>query len=272
MGERQSDGGLHSRRRVHPDDSADGSRATIEPAGLEEYLGAALRAGAVDPAAEQRATDAFRVARDAGSHRARTRRRDDWRPREHRHMWRSVKTTAAMLVAGLTLGGVAVAAIGSVGSSDGRDDRHRQDASAGATDGASRGPSGKLSPSSGTGTHDRPDTAKDTLAHCRAYESVKGSGKALESTAWQRLVTAAGGEANVGAYCAEQLAAQSHEPGNSGNSGNTANPGNTAKSDKPKANTGNTGNAGNSGNTGNTAKPTNVAKPDASPNPGTKKK
>ena len=51
-----------------------------------------------------------------------------------------------------------------------------------------------------------PTTAQDTEAKCRAYDQVGGNGKALDSTAWQRLVTAAGGADRVAAYCAEQLA------------------------------------------------------------------
>ncbi|MFJ8788146.1 hypothetical protein [Streptomyces sp. NPDC102462] len=48
----------------------------------------------------------------------------------------------------------------------------------------------------------RPAAAKDTLANCRAYEQVTDRGKALDATAWQRLVTAAGGADKVAAYCA----------------------------------------------------------------------
>ncbi|MGW1541165.1 hypothetical protein ACWCPM_13160 [Streptomyces sp. NPDC002309] len=42
-------------------------------------LRAALRDGRLDAEAERQALDAFRAARDGGAHRARTRRRDDWR-------------------------------------------------------------------------------------------------------------------------------------------------------------------------------------------------
>lgn len=205
MGERRSGGGLPGRRRVHPDGV--GPRGTFESESLEVLLGAALRAGAVDPAAEQRAADAFRAARDAGTHRAGTRRRDDWRPRERGRGRRSVKTTVAMALASLTLGGVAVAAIGTVTSSHGgNDDGHHPAPATGTTDGPAARPSRTSPAPSGPATHDRPDTAKDTLAHCRAYERAKGRGKALDSTAWQRLVRAAGGEKNVAAYCAGQLA------------------------------------------------------------------
>ncbi|MEV0177972.1 hypothetical protein AB0I54_01510 [Streptomyces sp. NPDC050625] len=241
MGERRSGGGFSGRRRVHPN-GAD-SRGTFEPENLEVLLGAALRAGAVDPEAEQRAADAFRAARDAGAHRTGTRRRDDWRPRERGRGRRSVKTTVAMALASLTLGGVAVAAIGTVTSHGGNDDGHRPAPATGTTDGPAVRPSRTSLAPSGPGAHGRPDTAKDTLAHCRAYEQVKGRGKALGSTAWQRLVRASGGEQNVAAYCARQLAqavdkaaTRSGNPGkgnkgdNSGGSGKgSPNPNSTKK-------------------------------------------
>ncbi|MFF4564383.1 hypothetical protein [Streptomyces sp. NPDC001435] len=218
MGERRSGGGLSGRRRVHPD-GAD-PRGTFEPENLEVLLGAALRAGAVDPEAEQRAAAAFRAARDAGAHRAGTRRRDDWRPRERGRGRRSVRTTVAMALASLTLGGVAVAAIGTVASHGGNDDGHRPAPATGTTDGPAVRPSRTSLAPSGPGAHGRPDTAKDTLAHCRAYEQVKGRGKALGSTTWQRLVRAARGEQNVAAYCARQLAQADDKTANqSGNPG-----------------------------------------------------
>ncbi|MGI5195314.1 hypothetical protein ACQEVY_16990 [Streptomyces sp. CA-288835] len=83
---------------------------------LEELLAAAVRADSLDPRAEDRALAAFRTARQSGAHRARTRRRDDWRPRAHRRLGRSLRATLAALLASATLGGVAIASIGSVGS------------------------------------------------------------------------------------------------------------------------------------------------------------
>ncbi|MEU6087603.1 hypothetical protein ABZ865_12465 [Streptomyces sp. NPDC047085] len=203
MGERQSGG------------------AGTADARLEEGLAAAFRTTPLTPGsdAERHAVAAFRAARDAGLHgsrRARTRRRDDWRPREPWRLRLSVKTTLSVFAASLTLGGVAVAAIGAAGSSsdgahgDGRNthpvtsapERSGADASAGSSAGSSAHP-------------DRPDTAKDTLAHCRAYEQVKDRGKALDATAWQRLLEAAGGEDHVAAYCTAQLAraAETHDNG-----------------------------------------------------------
>ncbi|MEU6145492.1 hypothetical protein ABZ848_34735 [Streptomyces sp. NPDC047081] len=215
MGERRSDGGAHGPRRVHagavsgPEDRAAG------PA-LEELLAGAMRPEAVDTAAEQRAVAAFRTARDTGALKARTRRRDDWRPREQRRTRRSLKATLSLALAGLTLGGVAYAAIGTGGGSthdDGHAARQREHQPTGPSASAPTTPGASATP-------DRPATAKDTAAHCRAYENVKDSGKALQSTAWQRLIEAAGGEENVAAYCAAQLGeptatASATKPGNS---------------------------------------------------------
>jgi len=191
MGERQSDGGVPGRRRVHPDDPR-----------LQALLaGAMSRPDTLDAEAERRAVAAFRDARDAGLHRARTRRRDDWRPRESRRARRSLRATLTLSLAGLALGGVAFAAIGSVGGSsdDGHAARQRTHAPVLPPTTAPRTPAASVTPV-------RPAPAKDIEAHCRAYEKkLTGKGKALESTAWQRLITAAGGEANVTAYCARQL-------------------------------------------------------------------
>lgn len=172
---------------------------------LHLLLAGALRPGALDSEGERRAVAAFRDARDAGTHRARTRRRDDWRPREHARVRRSLKATLTLSLAGLTLGGVAFAAIGTVGSSHHTDRPRTRPSAPAATQAPAARPSPTSAPPVAPAAKERPATAKDTEAHCRAYEKVKGSGKALESTAWQRLVSAAGGEAKVAAYCAGQL-------------------------------------------------------------------
>lgn len=179
--------------------------ATAAPHGtpLEALLSAALRGdgGGVD--GERRAVRAFRVARDGGAHRARTRRRDDWRPRAQRRRARSLKATFSALLASLTLGGVAYATIGSGGggggpvggaAGEGSVRPHVGSSAPAESDGGSRSPASTPA--------DRPVTAKDTLAHCRVYEKLQGRGKALDSTAFRRLVAAAGGEENVSAYCA----------------------------------------------------------------------
>ncbi|MCT9076273.1 hypothetical protein [Streptomyces fulvoviolaceus] len=199
MGEHHSGGGTSDRRHVRPENTVAGRDET-----LEALLAAAMRGDGLDSGAEQRAVAAFRAARDAGAHRARTRRRDDWRPREQRRTARSLKATLSVFVASLTLGGVAFAAIGSTGpAKDDAGDQGGRPGSASAPDRPGEEPSASPAASA---PKDRPATAKDTEAHCRAYEqkAAKGSG-ALDATAWQRLVAAAGGEAKVSAYCAGQL-------------------------------------------------------------------
>ncbi|MDT0387298.1 hypothetical protein [Streptomyces dubilierae] len=176
----------------------------LREAELEVLLAAVLIHDGIDAEAEQRAVAAFRAARRAGA-RARTRRRDDWRPRERRLPGRSLKATLSVLLASLTLGGVAVAAIGSVASTDEPGERGQPPVSTPAP-GPSAGGVTEDPAGSGSARPDHPGTAGDVEAHCRAYERVGGRGKALGATAWQRLVEAAGGETKVTAYCAEQEA------------------------------------------------------------------
>ncbi|MFJ8197710.1 hypothetical protein [Streptomyces sp. NPDC096152] len=233
MGERRSGGSAHGRRRGHPGSTVSGAghrtRDLIpeaQQARVEVLLAAALRGNSLDAEAEQRAVMAFRAARDTGAQGARSRRRDDWRAPEPRRKRRSVKVTAGLALAGLTLGGVAVAAIGSARSSDGGpgdgpSTRPSSGVSAGASAGPSAGGPGTPGPSP---TTDRPATARDTEAHCRAYEKVKDRGKALDATAWRRLVRAAGGEDKVIGYCADQLARAAARDAESG-TGGTRNPG-----------------------------------------------
>jgi hypothetical protein len=190
--------------------------------GMESLLAAALRTERVDAEGERRAVAAFRAALDAEPGRAaRTRRRDDWRPRDGRRAGRSLKTALSVLLASLTLGGVAYAAMGGGGSAPDADGPDRTRPSM-ATDGASvqpvatPRPATPRAPTPGAATTpptasapSKPSaTARETAAHCRAYERLEGRGKALEATAWQRLVAAAGGEENVEAYCTEQRAGQ----------------------------------------------------------------
>ncbi|MGW1254966.1 hypothetical protein ACWD5Q_07160 [Streptomyces sp. NPDC002513] len=104
MGERHDGGGRTARRPVRPGPE---TRAA-------DALRAALQPGRLDPEAESRALAAFREARKQwqDARPARTRRRDDWRPRARRHVGRSLRTLLAALLSGVTLGGVAVAAMG----------------------------------------------------------------------------------------------------------------------------------------------------------------
>ncbi|MFI9153967.1 hypothetical protein [Streptomyces sp. NPDC053367] len=186
-------------------------------AALEEYLAVALRRVEPGSEGERRALAAYRAARQSGARRARTRRRDDWRPREAR-AGRPLRTTLAVLLAGLTLGGVAYAAVGGTDDSP-EDTGGRPAAPAGGvpSDGTPSGtaPSAGAAPgdrpgtpATGSGPSGGPPTAEDTdEARCRAYAEVEGRGEALEATAWERLVKAAGGEKRVDAYCAARTRA-----------------------------------------------------------------
>ncbi|WP_340376676.1 hypothetical protein U5640_17195 [Streptomyces sp. SS7] len=222
MGERLNDGGEPVPRRPRP--AGTGPAADAADQELEALLAEVLRiaGGPVAPPAgsegEQRAVAAFRAARDAGAHTARTRRRDDWRPRTRRSTARSLRATLSVAVASLVLGGVAFAAIGSAGQDTA--EARRPERSAPPSEGRSAAPSPTPSPAapSAPADRDRPVTAQDTAARCRAYERVEGRGRALDSTAWQRLVTAAGGEENVEAYCAAQTAPARDDGGNDGGS------------------------------------------------------
>jgi hypothetical protein len=187
---------------------------------LDELLAAAARPAPLAREAEERAVAAFRAARDAGAPSAPTRRADDWRPAGPRVRtgrigtgwfgtgW--IKAGLGTLVAGLTLGGVAMAAGAIPAPFGGTGDTH------GPTPGESSR-QGEQSPGSGPSASstagpdartpgERPPTAKDQLAHCRVYESRQGQSRAaLDATAWQRLEEAAGGPDAVAAYCARLL-------------------------------------------------------------------
>ncbi|GAA0655983.1 hypothetical protein GCM10009535_38600 [Streptomyces thermocarboxydovorans] len=236
MGERHS--GQTSSGRRH----ADGRTGVFDQAALEQHLAAAVRrsAGSDAAEAERRILAAFRAARDSGAHRARTRRRDDWRPRRRRLGGHSVKALLGVVLGGLTLSGVAVAGIGTPGSGqDAPADRDRTTTTP-SSPRSSAPPTGRPAPGATatdeTSDTSRPARARDTEAHCRAYEKVRDRGKALQAPAWQRLVTAAGGEEKVDAYCAEMTGER--------NAGNAETPEKDENANKAD-NADNTENAGN---------------------------
>ncbi len=258
MGERRSDGGLSGR----------GSRHALLDSDVEALIVASLIRDGVDAEAEQRAVAAFRAARDAGALRTRTRRRDDWRARERRHLGRSLKTTLSVLLASLTLGGVAVAAIGAAGSPEEgpkNAPEHPPAPSSAPRDPAGEPPRGSHSHSPGDGTGsapahpDRPAPAQDTESHCRAYERAGERGKAMGATAWQRLVAAAGGERNVTAYCAGLPAGPKGGSGGSGNGDPAEDDGTPAADDGagdgPDSGAGKSGSEGNSRGEGKRSQP-----------------
>ncbi|MEU8485485.1 hypothetical protein [Streptomyces sp. NPDC048641] len=201
--------------------------------GFEILLAAAVRSAKPRDGGEEQAVAAFREARDQGAHSARTRRRDDWRPRRRGLNRWSVRTAVGALLASVTLGGVAMAGIGAGGDAPGDDGERRATPRRSATDIPERHSPDEIRPPGAAparpGTTapgrsgDHPDQAGDTLAKCHAYGSVRNRGAALDSPAWQRFLAEAGGEASVDAYCAAEAARQETGDGNSGNSGNSAN-------------------------------------------------
>ncbi|MFF3303007.1 hypothetical protein [Streptomyces sp. NPDC001741] len=194
------------RRKVHVTDAA---FTTPEMGRFAD----AVRGGA-EPEGVDRALTAFREALGAtdGSGPRRPRPRDDWRPVRDRR-WARVPLRAALgaAVAGVTLGGVALAAgTGMLPGPAGTDGPERRptrppgvDAprtpSATRPDGApgstGPGPSSPVPPE--PGTRDAP--APDQVALCRARG--KGNGP-NQGAAFRRLVEAAGGASAVDAYCA----------------------------------------------------------------------
>lgn len=245
MGDRLSRDRATCRRRVHHGDAAPGPWGPHDDTALHRVLAAALLAGDSGPEGEHRAVAAFRTARDTGAHGARTRHRDDWRLPAEGRTGRPVKTTVAAVFTSLALGGVAVAAIGSAGSSaNGSGGTTRPSASAPTRPGGQ----GAQSPSDGRVRGDGPPSAQDIEAQCRAYARLEDRGKALDATAWRRLVAAAGGEDEVEEYCAERLAPPTTAPGKSGDLGKpgevAANPGASAGTAGDRDTTG----KGNSGN------------------------
>ncbi|MFB6979614.1 hypothetical protein [Streptomyces scopuliridis] len=203
--------------------TGDSGGAPHEPS-VEAILAAAVRAESPAQESQDQALAAFRAARDAGALTARTRRRDDWRPhRPRRFTARAWRATAGALLASLTLGGVAVATFGvphiparpakspespppSTASlpAPAPDSGGPGEPSAAYTP-SSSAPAPSVSASPDDTTPGSPPRSRSTEAHCRNFEKVTARGNALNATAWQRLVQAAGGEEHVAAYCAALL-------------------------------------------------------------------
>ncbi|MBO1334823.1 hypothetical protein [Streptomyces sp. VRA16 Mangrove soil] len=140
---------------------------------LGDALAAAVRTGVPHgTAGERQALDAFRAARDSGALTAAPRRRDDWRPR-HRRVRRPVRVAVGAVLASLTVGGVAVAAIGASSTATDRpDDRPRPGRTASAGVDADR--AGADAPH-GTATPSHPEQARDDEARCKSYEDGHGT-------------------------------------------------------------------------------------------------
>lgn len=209
-------------------------------AGIEALLAGALIEEGVDAGSEQRAVAAFREAREAGAHRTRTRRRDDWRPREPGLGRFSVRLTLSVLVAGLGLGGVAVAGMGATGTAT---DGSRQGGTRSPvpavtstpSDGPSEGligePSAARSPAAGPDAGSLPAVpehalrSEDAAARCRASEKVGGRGEEPEQADRKRLSAAAGGVAGGAANVEAQCAGRSRPASGGARPGGTGEPG-----------------------------------------------
>ncbi|MDX3586013.1 hypothetical protein [Streptomyces europaeiscabiei] len=149
---------------------------------VDSLLAAAVRGGAsADSAGEARAVAAFRAARETGPRTARTRRRDDWRPNARRRVQLSIRTTLAVLLASLTLGGVAFAAIGSAtrddeGAGGDRGGYGGQDRRPRPTDGAPARPGPSTAPRTTPSTADRPDRDEESGASQQPDEDRQAEG------------------------------------------------------------------------------------------------
>ena len=227
-----------------------GAGAERQPPTLDELLAAAARPAPVAPDAADNALAAFRAARDEGALDLPSRPADDWRPAEPRKRIRWVKAGVGTLFAGVMLGGVAMAA-GAIPAPFGESPPPsptphpapsavpsapaQHSATAAPTAGA---PAGMPSPEA---EEDRPPTAQDERAHCRAYKAAEGNGNAgeqngqgngdaMDSAVRRRLEAAAGGPDAVEAYCARLLASEPPKPSQTGHA---SKPGNGAKPASP---------------------------------------
>lgn len=194
---------------------------------LDELLAAAARPEPVAPRAAENARAAFRTARDEGALDLPARPEDDWRPAEPRTRTPWIKTGLGTFVAGVMLGGVAMAT-GAIPAPFGAPPDGRPSPDSGTSASPSGTPSATAStaapratgsaglPATTPGAVRRPPTAEDRAAHCRAYEAAEGNGanegnraneragngKARDSAVRERLEAAAGGPDAVEAYCA----------------------------------------------------------------------
>ncbi|MFJ8078312.1 hypothetical protein ACIQ7Q_31360 [Streptomyces sp. NPDC096176] len=238
-----------------------------QPPTLDELLAAAARPAPVAPDAADNALAAFRTARDEGALDLPTRPADDWRSAEPRKRTRWRKAGLGTLVAGVMLGGVAMAA-GAIPAPFGETPSsgpHPAPSTA-PSDPAQRSatptpPAGATAGTPSPGAEDgRPPTAKDNRAHCRAYKAANGNGNgnatgnatgkatgngnatgnaekqhgqgngaAMDSAVRQRLEAAAGGTDAVEAYCARLLAGEPPK------SSQTKHPSKPEKSSEPES-------------------------------------
>ncbi|MEV7994981.1 hypothetical protein AB0O67_24645 [Streptomyces sp. NPDC086077] len=190
-----------------------------QAATVDDVLAAAARTASAAPETPERVLAAFRAAHDEEAGSLPTRPADDWRPARPPSRGRWFKAGAGILVGGVMLGGVAMAAAALPVPSEGPASAPSRQAAPSmpvpspprtAPD-SGAGPS-VPSASGGATTVDRPSTAKDRLAHCQAYEKQVRRGASIDSAVQRRLEHAAGGPAQVAAYCAGVLAQSTSTP------------------------------------------------------------
>ncbi|MEE1741528.1 hypothetical protein [Streptomyces sp. BE147] len=206
---------------------------TSVPPGPDGAGAAARSAGEAGRDAEQRALAAFREARGRWPDRTvppwRRRGRDDWRPADRRRGGLQVRAAIAGLAAAVTLGGAALAAgsgalptpFGDGGPGGGRAPvRPVHSASApssadpelprprtppprtGVTGPGPTGPTDSGRRAGGPGrAPDGAARAPGETALCQVYARSRGSKRAGDPTALERLEQAAGGASQVAGYC-----------------------------------------------------------------------
>ncbi|MFF8841666.1 hypothetical protein ACF08N_02895 [Streptomyces sp. NPDC015127] len=202
----------------NPSGDAMGSGAESQPPttpALDEVLAAAARPAPVEPEAAEHALAAFRTARAEGALGLPTRPEDDWRPAARpRLRARGLKASIGALVGGVMLGGVAMAA-GGIPVPFGEQPAQGTSPGPGASSGAGEATSDTVreesrpptTGTSGAAAGERPPTAKDAVAHCRAYDSAQRHNDTAGAGAMrERLEAAAGGPQAVAEYCARLLA------------------------------------------------------------------
>ncbi|MEV4334445.1 hypothetical protein AB0K02_28625 [Streptomyces sp. NPDC049597] len=183
------------------------------PPALDEVLAAAARPAPVEPERAERALAAFRAARAEGALSLPTRPEDDWGPAAPpRIRARGLKAGITALVAGVLFGGVAMAA-GAIPAPFGDPPPQRPGPVPGASTDGEPAPdtpdegSAPPTPDASAARGERPPTAKDDEAHCRAYAKARRlDDEAGVGAMRERLEEAAGGPQAVAAYCADVLA------------------------------------------------------------------
>ncbi|WP_353944347.1 hypothetical protein ABII15_23970 [Streptomyces sp. HUAS MG91] len=153
---------------------------------LGDALAAAVRAHQPSGTdGEREALAAFRAARDTGALAAAPRPSDDWRPRRGRSRW-SARAAVGAVLASLTVGGVAVAGIGSVATTDEPRERSRPASTVAPVLPA---PSATPAPrTSAAAVPERdafsasPEQTRDQRARCKAYENGHGLNRSERAT------------------------------------------------------------------------------------------